>query len=109
MPIWTQIDLPYQPYPSGNAVFAKSRLTFSASDLGKRTPAFNKERQDYFVRQIQQIANEIESECIPLFIDFRGEKRRMDKGCVGHAVAANLLRQPVDGPSGYVEYVIINR
>jgi hypothetical protein len=40
-------------------------------------------------------------------VRFGGERRRMDRGCVGHAVAAGLIEQPADGAGGIVEWVTL--
>lgn len=115
MPEWTVISLDYEPLyrdlqETGTEVFVKSASTFSANSFGKISRAADQRRQGFFEEKLRTIAWHLGSESIPVFIDFNGDKRRMDKGCIGHALAAPaLLAPPVDGPNGYVTHVTIGR
>lgn len=44
---------------------------------------------------------------LPVFVNFDGYRRRMDRGCVGHSVAAGLIEPPADGVGGIVERVTL--
>jgi hypothetical protein len=75
--------------------------------LGKLTPAADKERQAFFEDQLRRIAWHLGDDTIPVFLDFNGDKRRMDKGCVGHAIASNFLKPVVNGSGGFVTHVTL--
>lgn len=111
MPEWKFISLDYEPLyrdlqETGTEVFVKSASTFSAGSFGKISRAADQRRQRFFEEKLRTIAWHLGSESIPVFIDFNGDKSRMDKGCLGHALASPaLLAPPVDGPDGYVTYV----
>lgn len=102
---WMAIDLDHEAYGGASDVFARSASPFSADDLGKRSSAANQARQNHFHAQLRRIATALGSDRIPVFIAFRGERMRMDKGCVGHAVAAGVLHQPENNAAGFVEFV----
>lgn len=105
MPEWVSVPLDFEPAPAGtNDVFVRSAEPFSA-DLGKTTTASNQPRQRFFEDQLRRIAWHLGEDTIPVFLDFNGDKRRMDKGCVGHAVASGLLERPISGPQGYVTHI----
>ncbi|TGV61069.1 hypothetical protein EN784_01330 [bacterium M00.F.Ca.ET.141.01.1.1] len=110
---WTLISLDYEPLyrdpkGAGTEVFVKSASTFSASSFGKISRAADQRRQMFFEEKLQNIAWHLGSDTIPIFIDFNGDRRRMDKGCIGHALAPPaFLTRPVDGPDGYVTHVTI--
>jgi hypothetical protein len=97
--------LDFEPRPAGKSdVFVRSSEPFTG-DMGKVTPAADQERQVFFEDQLRRIAWHLGSDTIPVFLDFNGDKRRMDKGCVGHAVASGLLAPPTNGPGGFVTHV----
>lgn len=102
MPDWTPIPLDYEAFEEGAETFVTSETGFDANSLGKTTPSPGSKRQDYFLGQLENIAWHLGTEDVPVFISFNGERRRMDKGCVGHAVAAGLLAAPTNGPDGHV-------
>ncbi|MFQ3451760.1 hypothetical protein PMN64_00325 [Bradyrhizobium sp. UFLA01-814] len=106
MATWTFIPLDYVRQ-EGSDVFVTSTSPFSVESLGKTSPAENSERQAYFEGLLRSIAWHLGSEHVPVFLNFNGENRRMDKGCVGHAVAAGVLQPPRNGPDGYVASVTL--
>lgn len=81
-------------------VFVKAASPIYADSLGKVTPAPTTARQAYFHEYLNRISWHLGSRSIPIFLDFNGDRRRMDKGCIGHAVAAGVLKPPVNGPDG---------
>src|SRR5437868_4532948 len=85
MPIWTPLPLDYDKYQKGTETFVTSATVFDANSLGKITPAKDTERQEHFVRLLKNIAWHLGSPDVPVFLSFNGDKRRMDKGCIGHA------------------------
>jgi hypothetical protein len=107
MPDWTPIPLDYEKFGRGTETFVTSETVFDAGSLGKTGAATDTERQDHFVNQLRNIAWHLGSDTVPMFLSFNGERRRMDKGCVGHAVAAGAIEPPSNGPDGYVVSVIL--
>lgn len=102
---WVEIDLDHEPYSGPSDVFARSRSSFSVNSLGKQTAAVNQDRQQYFHAQLRRLATALGTRALPVFVDFRGKRLRMDKGCVGHAVAAGILERPEDNAEGFVDQV----
>ncbi|OKO70656.1 hypothetical protein [Bradyrhizobium sp. NAS96.2] len=107
MPDWTPIPLDYERYGKGSETFVALETVFDANSLGKATPAADAERQDHFLRQLKNISWHLGTEHVPVFLSFNGDKRRMDKGCVGHAVAAGAIKAPTNGSDGYVVSVTL--
>jgi len=62
-------------------------------------------RQKHFESQLRKIAWHLGSDTVPVFLDFNGEKRRADKGCLGHAVANSVLLPVQNSAEGYVTHV----
>jgi hypothetical protein len=99
--------LDFEPRPAGKSdVFVRSAEPFTA-DLGKLTAPADQERQAFFEDQLRRIAWHLGDDTIPVFLDFNGDRRRMDKGCVGHAVASNFLEPVSNGADGYVTHVTL--
>ncbi|CDX58748.1 hypothetical protein MPL3365_30286 [Mesorhizobium plurifarium] len=113
MPEWTFISLDYEPLyrgaqETGTEVFVKSDSPFSAGSFGKVSRAADQRRQRFFEEKLRTIAWHLGSDSIPVFVNFNGDRRRMDKGCIGHALAPPaFLARPIDGPNGYVTHVTI--
>jgi hypothetical protein len=107
MPDWTLVPLDYEKYGEGTETFVASETIFDASSLGKAGAATDAKRQAHFLRQLRNIAWHLGTEHVPLFLSFNGEKRRMDKGCVGHAVAAGAIDALKNGPDGHVVSVTL--
>jgi hypothetical protein len=107
MPHWTPVPLVYEKYEKGTETFVTSDTTFDARSLGKATAAKDSERQEHFLRVLRNIAWHLGTEHVPVFVRFNGEKRRMDKGCIGHAVAAGVIEAPKNGLEGYVVSVTL--
>ena len=76
----------------------------SLGPIGKTTTT-DRARQAYFPAQLIRITRMIGEPVIPVFIDFRGGRRRLDKGCIGHPIAAGVLEPPVDNAEGFVDQV----
>ncbi len=102
---WVWVPLDYEPLPGSSDVFVKATSTFDANDLAKKSLARDRARQTHFETQLKHVAWHLGTKSVPVFLDFNGVQLRMDKGCVGHAVAAGFLRAPVNGPEGYVTHV----
>lgn len=101
---WTPIPIDYDPWRGGTDVFVRSAAPFYDS-FRKVTPARDTGRQAHFVDWLERISWHLGTRTVPVFISFNGEQRRMDKGCIGHAVSAGVLEMPKNGPGGYVEFV----
>ncbi len=99
MPSWTFLPLDYKALPAFNDVFVRETEPFDANALGKTLPARKSERQAHFESLLRDIAWHLGSQSVPVFVSFNGDQRRMDKGCVGAAVAAKFLEPPVNGCS----------
>jgi hypothetical protein len=105
MPEWVFVPLEFEPRPEGKSdVFVKSSEPFPA-ELGQTVPAKDSERQAFFEDQLRRIAWHLGDDIVPVFLDFNGDRRRMDKGCVGHAVASGAIEPPANGADGYVTHV----
>lgn len=107
MPKWTEVDHPYLRYGAGSEPFVVSRDGFIAWDLRKTAQAGDSDRQAHFARELTRLSQALDDLIMPVFVSFGGERRRMDKGCVGHAVARGFIRRPTDGPEGIVDAVEI--
>jgi hypothetical protein len=100
MPEWAAVPLDYEPVTGQSDVFVKAASPIDADSLGKTTPAPTTARQAYFHHYLEQISWHLGTRSIPVFLDFNGDRRRMDKGCIGHAIAAGVLKRPVNGTYG---------
>jgi hypothetical protein len=100
MPEWTIVPLDYEPVSGQSDVFVKATSPIDAASLGKTTPAPTTARQADFHEYLKRISWHLGSRSIPIFLDFNGDRRRMDKGCIGHAVAAGVLKAPINGREG---------
>lgn len=100
MPEWTAVPLDYEPVNGQSDAFVKSASPIDAETLGKTTSAPATARQARFHDYLKRISWHLGSRSLPIFIEFNGERRRMDKGCIGHAVAAGVLKPPVNGADG---------
>tara|TARA_B100000614_G_scaffold184885_1_gene165451 strand:+ start:138 stop:362 length:225 start_codon:yes stop_codon:yes gene_type:complete len=66
------------------------------------------QRDRYFQNQLTIISKFLNSQEIPVFIECRGEKFRLDKGYISHAIANAFLKKPINTPNGFIEKVVIN-
>lgn len=104
-PTWVEANIAYEPYAGASDVFAKTKTTFTAQSITKRTPAKDQARQSHFNGQLPRLAKAFGGADIPVFLSFQGVRMRMDKGCVGHAVAAGVLAVPQNNASGFIDQV----
>ena len=107
MPIWTEAGFAYEPYGAGSETFVRSHAGFPASGLRKTSAADDSARQAHFMGIVARLSERLGSPTVPVFIDFASELLRMDRGWVGHAVAAGLLEAPEDGVAGHIEWVTL--
>jgi hypothetical protein len=104
MPAYTSVPLAYDPYSGPSDVFAKSSKGFPLQ-FGKNSAA-SEPRQLHFNEQIGRLVEAVGPEMIPVFIEWQtGERNRMDRGCVGHAIACGLLDVAALGADGSVSHV----
>jgi len=104
---WTPVPFDYIKREEGSEVFVISQAPINATEIGKVTAARDKDRQAFFEELLRNIAWHLGTEHVPVYLSFNGEKRRMDKGCIGHAVAAGVLEAPQNGPEGFLVNVTI--
>ena len=108
-PVWVEVDIAYEPYGEGTETFVLSSAPFSADSLRKDSPA-DSARQAHFIRQLERISAALGTLDVPVFVSWAGERRRMDKGCVGHAVALGEVDALTDdGAAGWVKSVQLRR
>ena len=108
-PAWVEVDLVYELYGEGTETFVSSSTPFAASSLGKDSPA-DSARQAHFIRQLDRLSKTLGTLDVPVFVSWAGERRRMDKGCVGHAVVSGEIDAPSDdGAAGWVKSVRLRR
>ena len=109
MPVFTRVNIDYEPYGGESDVFAKGN-----SSLRDLRPPFKKStvpkdltRQQHFERLLELLSLET-GRRVPTFVEWNGSVRnRMDKGCIGHAVAAGFLLPPENSADGYVTHIEI--
>jgi predicted transport protein len=107
MPQWTFVPLEYEKWDKGPEVFVKNTDPISAESINV-IPAPDRERQKFFEDKLLAVAWHLGRHDVPLFVDFSGEKRRMDLSCIGYALAApQFLLRPQNGPDGYLTHVAI--
>lgn len=107
MPQWTFVALDYEGWSRGKEVFVESADTVSVNSI-RITRAPDEERQDFFEDKLVAIAWHLGTQQVPVFVDFNGEKRRMDGECIGNALASSFLIPLRNGPEGYLTHVAIN-
>ncbi|WP_417322000.1 hypothetical protein [Erythrobacter aureus] len=104
---YQKTDLPYAPLGQYK-VWVESRNHFDASDLKKDTAA-DSDRQAQFISELKRLADHLGTATLPVFVQWPNVgRRRMDKGCVGHAVASGALEPPQNSAKGFVEHVALN-
>lgn len=101
---WARVGADYVPYGGSSQTFAKSAEAFTAGSIAKNTGPISA-RQQHFEQQLRQLSELIGSPRLPVFIQFADGRRRMDKGCIGHAIASGFLRPATDTSRGFVEWV----
>jgi hypothetical protein len=104
MPTYTAIPLDYDPYSGPSDVFARSSEGFPPT-FGK-TSAASEPRQLHFNEQLGRLSDALGPNRIPVFIEWAsGERNRMDRGCVGHAIACGFLEVADVDQDGLVSHV----
>ncbi|MGY2995070.1 hypothetical protein [Mesorhizobium sp. URHB0026] len=107
MPLWTFVALDYERWGRGKEVFVESDDTVSANSI-KVSRASDQQRGYFFQQMLAAIAWHLGTDHVPVFVDFNGEKRRMDWECIGNALASSFLIPLRNGPEGYLTHVAIN-
>ena len=109
MASYTKINVPYHNYMDGSPVFVSDREGFS-EDFGKLTAAKDRYRQDYFHSELDKLCHHYGSQVLPVFIQWStGEQKRMDKGCIGHALAAGKIERVKCDQTGMVTHVEVKK
>ncbi len=108
-PVWVDVDLAYEPYGKGTETFVLNSAPFVADSLRKDGLA-DSLRQAHFISQLEKLSAALGTFEVPVFVSWAGERRRMDKGCVGHAVALGWIDAPTDdSAAGWVKFVRLRR
>ncbi|MBX9663319.1 hypothetical protein [Novosphingobium sp.] len=105
-PRYFDIPIRFEPWEgSPQPVFReKTKTPFSAEEVRQEGVADGSERQAHFERQLKQISEVMPDGRIPVFSRWQdGVKRRVDLGCVGHALARNVILPPED--DRFLKYV----
>lgn len=107
MPDWVPIPLDYEPWSSGDSDVFTAAADPIVAPLPIRA-SVSSARQRHFEDQLRRIAWLIGEDTIPIHLDFNGTRRRMDTGCLGHALANGVIAPPENGPTGYVERIVLS-
>jgi hypothetical protein len=84
----------------------QSKIGFSASSIDRASVPTSEPRQLKFQLELELLKAHFGGDKIPVFLNFPSKKAvRLDKGCVGHAIANGVLRHPENGPNRIVEEV----
>lgn len=77
---------------------------FTAEEVRRSADKNSKPRQLLFESELRRIAAYFASAQIPLFLNTPAKGNvQFDRGCVGHAIANNILEPVQNGASGKVE------
>ena len=108
MPAYLRI--PYDPNEGQWILLRASSKTFSAREVRRSAVVNSSARQVSFEALLRQLSNYVGDNTVPVFISTptKGEVR-LDRGCIGHAVANGVLEATEDSSSGYVEFVTLRR
>ena len=106
MVVHSQISDSYVPL--GNfRVWSKGSGTFDTNRPQKESNP-NSARQRQFEAELLRLARVFGGAHVPVFVQWSDTgPRRMDMGCVGHAVASGFLSALRNGAAGYVTHVQI--
>ena len=103
-PVYTRVAIDYAPMDA-TKLFVKDVSTFSASSLQKLTDP-KSSRLHHFKRELVRLSDAVGSRRVPVFVQWPNAGRlRMDKGCVGQALAAGFILDLTNGDGGYVSHV----
>lgn len=101
---WTPVPLAFEPWREGTSdVFSLPGQPIRAplpSRAAVRSP-----RQHHFEERVRAIAWLLGTNRVPVYLDFQGERRQLDRGCIGHAVANGVLLPPEADQDGIVSFV----
>ena len=104
MPAYESIDLQYAPLGPGTD-WVDSRDPFRPESLRKLS-APDTVRQYHFHAQLERLADYLGSRTLPVFIEWpQVGRKRMDKGCIGHAFAHGYIEELVTDEDGFVSHV----
>lgn len=106
MPNYSRI--PFDPDEGRWNLLRRSREPFSACEIRRATDENSSERQKIFEALARQLSNHFGDACVPIFLSTpsKGEVR-LDCGCVGHAVANEVIWPPKNSDDGYVEWITL--
>ena len=107
MPEYTRVDLDFETFSDGNQVFVPQEKGFSEDKMPVKSAAIGSVRQQHFYAQLRRLSDHLGTTELPVFVRWRNAKNRMDKGCVGHAISADVLERPCNGRGGIVTHVLM--
>ena len=99
MPRYFPVPLDFEPWTGSNQpVFReKTATTFDVDQIKQNATAEGSERQAFFEGQLARMNSTTVDGRIPVFTKWNdGVKRRMDLGCIGHALARGIIEKPVN-------------
>lgn len=104
MPTYQDVELQYASLGPGK-VWVDSRDAFRTASLGK-TSAPDTDRQAHFEAQLERLAQHLGTRTVPVFVRWpQVGRKRMDKGCIGHACASGFVEELLEDAEGYVSHV----
>jgi hypothetical protein len=81
---------------------------FSAQEIHRADRKNSNPRQQQFETELRRIARHFGTQRVPIYLttSARGNTR-LDLGCIGHAVANEVIEHPQNEPSGQVEWLTL--
>ena len=106
------VDLDFEQWTGEQPVFReKTTSPFTVDEIRQYGQAQGSERQTHFETQLARMSEASSDGRVPVFSQWRDRrKRRMDLGCLGHALARGFIQPPEnDSFVGYVTHVRLSR
>lgn len=106
MPSYQYVGANYEPV-GVYRVWSKGSKTYAANERSK-TSNPNSDRQAQFEQELTILAQQLGTRRLPVYVSWQNAfGKRMDWGCIGHAVASGFLQPLEDCEQGYVSHVVI--
>jgi hypothetical protein len=92
----------------GSWTFLRKSDGFSAEAIHRANQRNSEDRQRQFESELRRLALFLDVPRIPVFLATPTKGNvRLDLGCIGHAIANDILEFPANELSGYVEWVTL--